>query len=150
MAFVSKTSPKTFTYCNENSFIFRSSGILFWIQNTCDKTYKKPNDSMTLVNFHSNYPVICKEGITYSQTLYDQYDTIWFSPKITPNKKNSITTQAFFDPCLCINPHHQKHKKSSSVLAVICFCNWHNIYQSFVRHRRIIYKHNQWELLYNC
>lgn len=99
---------------------------------------------MKLAYFHSHYPLICKEGIIYSQAL--RYN-MTLSKDHTLQKELNNHTSIFLTHAYAM-PHHQKRKNSSSLLAVICFLKWHHICQSFLRHRQIIYKHHTWKLLW--
>ena len=72
MTFMNTISPTikyTFTY-SKQTVTFLDFQIYFYEKRKLKtKLCRKPTDCMTLLHFHSHYPLSCKEGIIYSQAL---------------------------------------------------------------------------------
>ena len=92
MTFMNTISPTikyTFTYSEQAVSFLDVQIYLSESRKRKTKLYKKPTDCITLLHFHSHYPLSCKEGIIYSQAL--RYNMIISGDHILQEELNNLT-----------------------------------------------------------
>ena len=147
---ISPTIKYTFTYFEQTVIFLDGKIYLSKTRKLNTKLYRKPTVCKTLLHFHPQHPIICKEGIIYYQAL--RYNMIISEDHILQEQLNKLTHILLAHACLLhlikkaltcsrshLLPQQTPHTETNifpivtpfsdigKQLTAIIYRNWHNV-----------------------